>query len=167
MGYKVTGSFEKDFFEQNPELKLIKEFKELSNQKDASQIMWCIFLAESPQSRFYKTGTLEKRRKDIESTYAKIDWDKYRDISKKLIEITLSDAERNYKIWKDKEESFNKYVENLEVNATNMDEILKLFKNQEIIQKTMKEVEAELARDEQQDVMRGGGQQSAREKRYN
>ena len=37
-----------------------------------------------------------------------------------------------------------------------MDEILKLFKNQEIIQKTMKEVEAELARDEQQDVLRWG-----------
>ena len=109
----------------------------------------------------------EKRRKDIESTYAKIDWDKYRDISKKLIEITLSDAERNYKIWKDKEEAFNKYVESLEVNSSNMDEILKLFKNQEVIQKTMKEVEAELAKDEQQDVMTGGGQQSAREKRYN
>lgn len=167
MGYKITGNFDKDFFDQNPELKMIKEFKDLIlSEKDASTIMWCIFHAESPQSRFYKTGTLEKRRKDISKTLKEIEWDKYTHIKDKLIEITLSDAERSYKIWKDKAEEFNRYVESMEVNDQNIDKLMVAFKNQETIQKTLNNVEAELAKDEQSEVIRGGGQQSVREKRY-
>ena len=41
--FLTSFDFNADFWIQNPQALLIKEFKEVSNNKQSSKIMWCLF----------------------------------------------------------------------------------------------------------------------------
>ena len=70
----VKGNPEHNFFLENPELKYISVFKKLLeeySEKEASKIMWSIFLYEDPDSKFYRIPK-ELRLKEIQDNYYKI-----------------------------------------------------------------------------------------------
>lgn len=73
-GYKfVVGDPEKDFFEQNPELRYLDSSQKLLKQSSpeiASKVRWAVFMLFDPDSRFYRSK-LEKRVELVNNNYLK------------------------------------------------------------------------------------------------
>lgn len=80
-----------DFFESNPDVAFwsngLKEFKD--SNKDASKIMWCMYLCYDPRSYLYERKTVESREKEIKEKFFDIDWQKYVDIKNLYLKEVL------------------------------------------------------------------------------
>lgn len=162
----IVGDPKKDFFQQNPQFEVITIFKELQkSEKDASQIMWSIYLSEHPNSVLYRIKDLKERRKEISDNYYNIDWDKYNNIINEFLKYTLSDNQRSFKIWRDKARELDDYIKNLNFETAD-DKIIKLFEKAKVIWTTLDLIEKRMSEDETQGTKEGGGQISGREKRW-
>lgn len=166
MSYNIKGDFKSDFFEENPELLLIKEMKEFKeNNKDASKILWCLYYSESPQSNFYRIKNIEERRKQIDHTYYQMDWNKYNDIKEVLIDITLTDTQKSYKILRDKSQELEKHIKTVQINNGAIKGLEEAFKTYTSLKIILTNLEKELKAEENKTIKRGGGEQSSRQKR--
>ena len=66
MPKRVTGNPEKDFFEQNPEIKYMDighEVLKREGRAKASKVMWAIYQSEDPDSQLYRIPIAEKRKR--------------------------------------------------------------------------------------------------------
>lgn len=132
MPYKfIQGDPDKDFWEQNPELKYFNCTRQLIEQVGplvGSSIMWAVYLTESPESKYYPMD-LAERRNIIATNYLKIpdfDWDKYDYLIADFPDISMSKVQRWYKALVDafdnavyeikkfdvkKEKEFNQFIQ--------------------------------------------------------
>lgn len=109
----VQGDHSKDFWKQNPEVRLIPPFQELYKKNHGGRMMWALYLLEDVKSSFHNFPPEEREQLVLEQ-YIKKDFTiaslkKYREpYTTKL----LTEKERFYKTWGlmlyDFDESFKK-----------------------------------------------------------
>lgn len=170
----ITGNPEKDFFDQNPELKFMSGFqkplKELS-KSEASKLMWSIYLLEDPDSKFYSIP-YKDRIKEIKDLYNP-DFDPEEAMTKELITIyprlTMSKEKMMYKEQMDSMDALTAHLKTLRVEMVDSDKAFTQF--MKVMEKIGKiwdgfdKVKQKFIESESKSQMRGGAQESAREKR--
>lgn len=164
----VQGTYEDNFFDLNPEFRLITIFKEFESAcSNASQIMWGIYYLEDPNSKLYRIKNKDERKQEIENNllHEKINWDSYENLIQSYIELTLSDNARSYKIWREKARDLDNYIKTLDFEK-NAEVLLKLFKEAKSIWATLDEIQKRTEDEDSSTTARGGGQLSARDKKF-
>lgn len=93
----VSGDPEYDFWEQNPELKILSPFDDLYKDKDGSKLMWAIYLWRDPKSPWNRLG-VKDRKLEIEENYlkGKVDLDDLSFYAREYELKCLSISERDY-----------------------------------------------------------------------
>lgn len=164
----VKGTPDGDFFDQNPELKIISVFNKIlddHSKKDASKILWSVYLLEDPSSTLYRIPR-EDRLKEIQTNYYNFDPAKFKDLIQIYTRYCLSKEESLFKIQTDKLEELTVYL-----NQLNVDDDSGLKKTLEIMGKigkiwdNIERAKKNLLEAQDKSVIRGGAKESAREKR--
>ncbi len=163
---QISNSWNKDFYDENPEYNLITFFKEFKKREpNASQILWGIYLLEHPRSPLYKIKDKALRKAEIDKNYFNIDWDNNSDVIDEFISINLTDNQKFYRTWLNKARELDKYLEELDVTSE-ADKVMKLFDKAKGIWGTLDEIKRRVEEDENSNVtIKGQGQLSARDKR--
>lgn len=138
----VSGDPDRDFWEQNPELKYKKPFNALYKEKEGSRIMWAIYLTSDVKSRFHRYGPDEKR-KEISETYIKrrFKLSDYESYIESYVEECLTEKERNYKKWGDMLRDFDKHFDSMSFN-TSLKEKMEMLKQRDKLWKSYIEAES-------------------------
>lgn len=163
----ITGNPDKDFFEQNPELKYKTEFKKLLEEypKEASKVAWATYLLEDPNSKFYRVPR-EERLKEVENNYYKIDYKKFKWFMDAYSRNVLTKEQSMFKIHCDKLDELTAFLKELSLDDESqfkkyisiMDKLPKIWDAFETIKTKMNE-------EESKSKIRGGAKESSREKR--
>ena len=133
-GNIVKGDPDKDFFEQNPELKfhnfgykLIEDFGE----KDAGIVMWAIYLSEDPDSTLYQSMLSQEERRDmIQKTYLnkknlkRFDWESVENVIRGYIRASMPMQKLRFKNLND---SFNDFLDEVRTTELSVDKKAKIF----------------------------------------
>lgn len=169
----ITGNPEKDFFEQNPELKQRPEFQGLlknNSKSESSKIMWSVYFLEDPSSKFYNIP-YEQRIKDIQEVFNP-DFDPEERYTKEVISVfprvTMSKKKIMYKIQMDAMDSLTAHLKVLQESIDEDSSFNKLVKVMEKLNKMwegLDNIESKFLEEEHNTQMKGGAKKSAREKR--
>lgn len=169
MSQFVTGNPDVCFFEQNPELQYITEFKNLIDSKGkliAGKILWSIYMIEDPKSKIFRMSREEKIKEITENYYSEYDEKKHKNISILYASICLEKEERLYNIHAEKLDELTTYIETLDLQVETefsryiriMDKLPKIWDGLGRVKKTMIERMNKSS-------IRGGARPSARESR--
>ena len=147
---KIVGDPDKDFFDQNPELKYIPEFKQFrAEHKKPSRLLWAVYFMCDPKSQFYKIPE-EARRQEISRTYLEdenFDWEIVSELEKAWPRLILTKAEINYDIWASKLDQLTVYLKELQFGEHDQ-LILNILDKSEKIWSSFKKVEALMKKEE-------------------
>jgi hypothetical protein len=166
----VKGNPSIDFFEQNPELKFREPCVTLLKQypKEASSIMWAIYMLEDPSSEFYRLP-MDLRKKEIETNYLKnekFDWSKHQLVIDAYPQLVFSKEKALFKIWSDKLEDLTTHLKGLDFTKDKeSDKALKIMDRMSKIWDGYEKVKNKMVEEESKTNLRGGAKQSARERR--
>lgn len=168
----VQGNPELDFFEQNPELAFISDFKEVREEysKDiASQMMWALYLSEDPNSKLYNVP-YEDRLAELKKTFELLEDEHWTYIKKKLAKvysrIVLPKEAAIFKIWSDKLDDLGVHIRELGFGSkTDEDRIIKLMTSYEKILASFDKIKIKYQASTLGEQTRKGFTQSARELR--
>lgn len=166
----VKGNPSLDFFEQNPEFRFREPCVSLlkENPKDASNIMWAVYMLEDPSSEFYRLP-LDLRKQEIELNYLKdnkFDWDKYKTVIDGYPQLVFSKEKALFKIWSDKLEQLTNHLKTLDFTKDKeSDKALKIMDRMSKIWDGYEKVKNKMVEEESKTNLRGGAKQSARERR--
>lgn len=101
----MRAQHENNYWDLNPELLLLEEFAEFrfkdksKDKQDSSKIMWAIFYAFHPESKFFNyPNKLEVLQKDFIKD-PKFKWDSVKNIIDAFKNLVLSDVERALINW--------------------------------------------------------------------
>jgi len=164
----VVGNPENDFFDQNPELLYFSSISKLiqdKGKKEASRLMWVVYLLEDPNSKFYRIPR-EIRIDEVKKNYYNFKEEDIKDLVTLYTTLTLSKEESLFKIQFDKLEEMTVYLRELKVDdGDDLKKILdistklgKMWSNLEVAKKRMLE-------STDKSTIRAGAKESAREKR--
>lgn len=164
----VRGNPELNFFDQNPELKYISEIKKIVDgysEKEASKILWAIYMIEDPNSKLYRIPK-EKRIEEVKKNYYNIDVEKFRELIKAYPGlISMQKEERMYKVHVDKLDELTSYLQNLTLSAPDeFDKALKILEKLPKIWSGFETVKTKLIESQEKTTLRAGAVESAREK---
>jgi hypothetical protein len=144
--------FREDFFKVNPELLLIKEFKELKkSNKDYSKILWYIAYAYDGKSKFFNYS--EKSKPDLlKHLLSTEEYNKYQELIINLANIYTmsyeSPIQRMLRIWKNKLDEKMFFIEATPYDATNWEMLDKMQANFVQAYKQYEQILKELSKDE-------------------
>lgn len=99
----AQGNIREDFFDQNSELTILSEVKKLletEDKKEASKIMWAIYLLEDPNSIFYKMPR-EERIEEVNREFYKLDMVKHAKLIEQYNLMALTKEEIIFKSYAD------------------------------------------------------------------
>lgn len=124
----VDGDPDKDFWEQNPDVKYIPPFNKLYKKKFGGEMMWVLYFLEDPKSVFHRQGPAEKREiiseTYIEGRFKMEDCEEYVEAYNREC---LTEAERAYKKWGEMLNSFQEHFMSLDFKKSLADK-LKMLK---------------------------------------
>lgn len=169
MSKLVTGNPESNFFEQNPELSVFRDVKQLINEvgKDrASTIMWAVYLTEDPRSKFYRMEK-EERRNEVATFYLEepnFNWDEIKELVDAYPRMCLSKEQVMFKIWADKMDEAIAYVKHLDFDDDDV-KILRIMEKVGKMWTTYETVKKKMLEEEGKDQLRGGATKSLKERR--
>jgi hypothetical protein len=133
----MRAQHENNYWDLNPELLLLEEFdkfrfKDKSKDKqDSSKIMWAIFYAFHPESKFFNyPNKLEVLQKDFIKD-PKFKWDSVKNIIDAFKNLVLSDVERALINWNEimiMRDNSLKELYKLAIEQGDTDELVKLDK---------------------------------------
>jgi len=134
----IQGDPTEDFFEQNPEVKVLPSFQTLikkESKKVASKLAWAIYLYIDPKSPFFEM--LENEREELVQQYLgdSIDFDqeKYAYLIAAYENNVLERQERLYQIWSNKAEELTMYLNDLDIGDKNVKGAIDLFTKMDVI----------------------------------
>jgi hypothetical protein len=170
-----------DFWECNPNLRLIKQFKaiydnEKVNEKGNSQkrrqkglLMWAVaLLVDKHPDNPYKNLTEQDRRILIKEDYLKddtFDWGTVEGLIDTYRTFCLSPVDRALTQIEKKIDERDKLIANTEYTIANADDLDKLILKTKAIKDFYKEMKAEAEQEQTNDgITRGGRQESMSEK---
>lgn len=119
---RIQGDPEKDFFEQNPEVQYIEDFRKLIDEEGsrerASRVMWAMYLVYDPNSDWYNMSTPEKKElaRDNYLKDKEFDFDEYRWLRKAYESQLLHITEKHFNVWVRKLEQMTNRMDDLNVD---------------------------------------------------
>lgn len=173
----IEGDPEKDFFEQNPEIKYIPEIKraiEKFGEKKAGIYMWAAYMFEDPRSRIYKVP-IDERTEIIHDNYITpklFDSVPREQLLRELSELRqayprliLTKNQILYKGYADKIDEANVYIRSLSFD-THGDKILSMLEKVTKMWPTYEKISEKMEEEENANSeVRKGVKESHREKR--
>ena len=167
----VTGNPEYDFFEQNPELKVVGVFKRLLEEETpefASKVAWAIYLTEDPNSKLYRMQR-ELRRAEVAKNFLdnpRFNWGKYDYLINAYGRICLTKEAALFKIWADELDELTAFLKQLSHDDERESRRkVQIMKDMEKIWKSYEAVKAKMIESEKESQLRGGGKLSVRQTR--
>ena len=96
----VIGDPDKDFFEQNPQIKLFPFCEAIMNrhEKAASNVMWSLYVVEDPKSKIYYAMPYSERIELVEKKYNVNYLGDCMPYTHQYINACMNPHERNYKL---------------------------------------------------------------------
>ncbi|MDG1314744.1 MAG: hypothetical protein P8P29_04365 [Flavobacteriaceae bacterium] len=170
MAKRVTGNPEKDFFEQNPEIKYMDighEVLKREGKVKASKVMWAIYLSEDPESQLYRIPIAEKR-KNIEDRYLSevenFDWNEIEYAIRMYPRFILTKEQGMYKIWGDKLDELTTHLKSLDITSDD-EKVIKIMEKTEKIWGSYEKVKTKMIDTIGKSQLHGSGTESKRESR--
>jgi IS1 family transposase len=170
--HAIEGDPEKDFFEQNPELRYIPDIKrqvDRFGEKKAGHFMWAAYMFEDPRSKIYKVPIDERTEIVLKGYLAgKVDdakIEELRDIREAYPRIILTKNQILYKGYADKIDEANVYIRSLNFD-THGDKILSMLEKVTKMWPTYEKISEKMEEEESANSeVRRGVKESHREKR--
>jgi len=164
----ITGNPELNFFEQNPELRYLSEIKKAVSEyseKEASKILWAIYMIEDPNSKLYRIPK-DKRIEEVQKNYYNIDVEKFKDLIRAYPGlISMSKEEKMFKVHVDKLDELTGFLKDLCLTAPDeFDKALKILEKLPKIWSGFDTVKTKLIESQEKTILRAGAVESAREK---
>ena len=164
----VTGNPNEDFFEQNPLLRNIYEFKELiKNYPDNSRIAWSIYFLEdiNEKNPYYRMDR-ETRIKNIKKDYYDLDVEEHKSLIDAYGRLCLSKEEAMFKIQLDALDRLTAHLKELDVgDDKDHNKMVRVLEKLPKIWDGLEKVKKKMIDAKSKSSLRGGASQSAREKR--
>jgi hypothetical protein len=158
------------FWEVNPEFKFTEPFDDYYNateNKDfSSEVMWAIFLfcdIKSPKIRLRK----DEREEDIKKYFLKDDtfsFEYHEDLVEAYPKVVMTKIQRELKVWQDKIEERNKFLETLNYDLTTFEALDKMMKDSKLIWESFGKIYKEYQEENIETRARGGREESFTEK---
>lgn len=167
MSKLVSGDPEKDFFEQNPDLKiafLTDELKKKYSGTELSKIFWSIYLYSDLNSKLYRIP--EKERLLEIQRYYKFNPDEYRDLISVYNRYVFTKEETLYRIQISKLDEITAYLSTLSLDDdTGFKKSMQIMGKLSKIWNDMEVVKNRMIESSNKTNMKGGAKESARESR--
>lgn len=165
----IKGNPERDFFDQNPEVAYFEPFAKVKKEeKNASKICWAIFMREDPNSDFYRIPE-NQREEEIKKNYLKdekFEFEDYKYLIDAWPRYCLEKEEAMFKIWGDKLDQLTQHVRTLDPTIEKEEKrLVTIMEKMTKIWDAYDAVKSRMIESEQKGKIRGGSQESAREKR--
>ena len=158
------------FWEVNPEFKFTEPFDDYYNateNKDfSSEVMWAIFLfcdIKSPKIRLRK----DEREEDIKKYFLKDDtfsFEYHEDLVEAYPKVVMTKIQRELKVWQDKIEERNKFLEKLNYDLKTFEALDKMMKDSKLIWESFGKIYKEYQEENIETRARGGREESFTEK---
>lgn len=165
----ASGDPEKDFFEQNPELKYITEFAKLieeEGKQKASRIMWCIYMIEDPKSSIFRLPRNQKVQEIIANYYKDYDETKYDKLSRLYGQYCMEKEEYLYSIQIEKFDQLTTHLKDLSIsNEKDFGKYIRIMEKLPKVWEALEKVRTKMIDKQNKSELRGGAQRSSREKR--
>ena len=158
------------FWEVNPEFKFTEPFDNFYNSSEnkdyTSEVMWAIYLfcdIKSPKIRLRK----DERAEDIKKYFLKedsFDFDHHEDLIDAYPKVVMTKIQRELKVWQDKIEERNKFLETLSYSLDTFEALDKMMKDSKLIWESFGKVYKEYQDENIETRARGGREESFTEK---
>jgi|688.fasta_scaffold06724_18 hypothetical protein len=158
------------FWEVNPEFKFTEPFDDYYNateNKDfSSEVMWAIFLfcdIKSPKIRLRK----DEREEDIKKYFLKDDtfsFEYHQDLIDAYPKVVMTKIQRELKVWQDKIEERNKFLETVSYSLDTFEALDKMMKDSKLIWESFGKIYKEYQEENIETRARGGREESFTEK---
>jgi hypothetical protein len=158
------------FWDVNPEFKFTEPFDDYYNateNKDySSEVMWAIFLfcdIKSPKIRLRK----DERELDIKKYFLKDDtfsFEYHQDLIDAYPKVVMTKIQRELKVWQDKIEERNKFLESVTYNLSTYEALDKMMKDSKLIWESFGKIYKEYQDENIETRARGGREESFTEK---
>jgi hypothetical protein len=162
--------FKDKFWDVNPEFKFIAPFdafyKSSKEKKRTSMIMWAIFLLtdlKSPKIRLRK----DEREEDIKKFFLEdenFSFEKYQDLLDAYPKVVMTKIQRELKVWQDKIEERNKFLESVTYDMNTFEALDKMMKDSKAIWEAFGKIYKEYQEENIETRARGGREESFTEK---
>lgn len=169
--HAVEGDPEKEFFEQNPELRYYPEIKRLiekHGEKKAGVYMWAAYMFEDPRSKIYRVP-IDERTSIISENYLKpklkeFSVNELSEIRSVYPRLILTKTQILYKGYTDKIDEANVYIRSLSFD-TNEEKVMRMLEKLTKMWPTYEKICEKLEEEEATAQTRKGVVESYREKR--
>jgi hypothetical protein len=158
------------FWDVNPEFKFTEPFDDYYNateNKDySSEVMWAIFLfcdIKSPKIRLRK----DERDLDIKKYFLKdetFSFDYHEDLVDAYPKVVMTKIQRELKVWQDKIEERNKFLESVTYDLSTYEALDKMMKDSKLIWESFGKIYKEYQDENIETRARGGREESFTEK---
>jgi hypothetical protein len=158
------------FWDVNPEFKFTEPFDDYYNateNKDySSEVMWAIFLfcdIKSPKIRLRK----DERELDIKKYFLKdetFSFDYHEDLVDAYPKVVMTKIQRELKVWQDKIEERNKFLESVTYDLSTYEALDKMMKDSKLIWESFGKIYKEYQDENIETRARGGREESFTEK---
>jgi hypothetical protein len=161
------------FWEVNPEFKFIPPYDafytSIKDKKKTSMVMWAIYLLcdlKSPKIRL----RLDEREEEIKTFFIKdseFTFTRYQELIDAYPKVVLSKIQRELKVWHDKIEERNKFLESVTYDMNTFEALDKMMKDSKPIWEAFGKVYKEYQEENIETRARGGREESFSEKLLN
>lgn len=165
--------FREQFWDVNPEFKFVAPydafFSSTKDKKKSSVVMWAIFLLcdiNSPKMRL----RLDEREDEIKTYFVKdsdFNFKKYQELIDAYPRVVLSKIQRELKVWQDKIEERNKFLESVSYDLNTFEALDKMLKDSKAIWEAFGKIYKEYQEENIETRARGGREESFTEKLLN
>jgi hypothetical protein len=165
--------FKHKFWEVNPEFKFVAPYDafytSITDKKKTSMVMWAIYLLcdiNSPKIRL----RLDEREEEIKTFFVKdpeFTFARYQRLIDAYPKVVLSKIQRELKVWHDKIEERNKFLESVTYDMNTFEALDKMMKDSKPIWEAFGKVYKEYQEENIETRARGGREESFSEKLLN
>jgi hypothetical protein len=157
----VKGNINQDFFDQNSEFSTLPEVKKLlqGDPKNASKIMWSIYLIEDPASTYFRIPR-EERIVEVKREYYNIDLPRYDKLIAEYTRFSMSKEEVMLKFFWD---TLDGLVMKLKSSGTT--EQLKILEKIPKIWDGLTKIQEKIREEGSKTKIKGNAKEGARESR--
>ena len=164
-------SIEENFWELNPHIKYITQFKELyekDKSKDktkSSRQMWGITLFVSPQSPYRRIEETQRKQEVINYLNSLSTWEEIEPLFKPFEDLCLTEKQQLFKSWGDKLKSREQFIRATDYKTTTFKMLDEMMSQTEKMWKMYSNVEKDMIEEEQQARIKGGRKKSKSERK--
>jgi hypothetical protein len=165
--------FKHQFWEVNPEFKFVAPYDafytSITDKKKTSMVMWAIYLLcdiNSPKIRL----RIDEREEEIKTFFIKdpeFTFTRYQHLIEAYPKVVLSKIQRELKVWHDKIEERNKFLESITYDMNTFEALDKMMKDSKPIWEAFGKVYKEYQEENIETRARGGREESFSEKLLN